>query len=155
MTVIPEHVLETLHTLEKAGFEAYIIGGSVRDILLNRVPKDWDVATNALPDQILELFPDSVYENSFGTVGVKYRFPEDVTEIIEVTTYRTESGYDDHRRPEEVEFVSTLDQDLARRDFTVNALAMDSTGKVTDRVGGVADLEGRLLQTVGDPVERF
>jgi tRNA nucleotidyltransferase (CCA-adding enzyme) len=116
---IPNHIILILNTLEKAGYEAFIVGGSVRDLVRGSNPVDWDITTNALPDQIQELFPDSVYENSFGTVGVKYRRPDDTTEIIEVTTYRKESQYTDKRHPEQIEFVSELSLDLARRDFTV------------------------------------
>ena len=146
---IPQPVIETLDTLAKAGFEAYIVGGCVRDLLLARTPKDWDITTNAKPDEILALFPDSFYENEFGTVGVKVeRFsaksrtsdmseanervsgpltestpPDTSKDIVEVTTYRTESAYSDNRRPDQVSFVSTLGEDLARRDFTMNAMA--------------------------------
>jgi poly(A) polymerase/tRNA nucleotidyltransferase (CCA-adding enzyme) len=153
---IPNHILFILHTLEEAGFEAFIVGGSVRDLLLgNKEPVDWDITTNALPLQIQELFPDSVYENTFGTVGVKYRKPDESVEIIEVTTYRKESQYTDNRHPEQVEFVSELSQDLARRDFTVNALAMNRQGEIQDFFGGLDDLKARIIRTVGEPQDRF
>jgi tRNA nucleotidyltransferase (CCA-adding enzyme) len=153
---IPNHILFILHTLEEAGFEAFIVGGSVRDLVLgNKTPVDWDITTNALPEQIQELFPDSVYENTFGTVGVKYRKPDESVEIIEVTTYRKESQYTDNRHPEQVEFVSELSQDLARRDFTVNALAMNRQGEIQDFFGGLDDLKAKIIRTVGDPQDRF
>jgi hypothetical protein len=111
---LPLPVIHILESLKQAGFEAYIVGGCVRDLLLKRVPKDWDITTNAEPEQIQALFPDHVYENTFGTVGVKVkRFhpltpPQYEYDIIEVTTYRTETGYSDHRRPDQVTFVTTL-----------------------------------------------
>lgn len=170
----PLPVQETLTSLEKAGFEAYIVGGCVRDILLNREPKDWDITTDALPEQIQELFPDHVYENAFGTVGVKVdRFHPATPEthehdIIEVTTYRTETGYSDHRRPDRVSFVASLSEDLARRDFTINALAakiiQEKTGarkqtdcllELVDPFGGQQDLKDRIIRAVGDPEARF
>ncbi len=153
--LIPAHILFILHTLEQAGYEAFIVGGSVRDILRGSQPIDWDITTNALPDQIQELFPDSVYENSFGTVGVKYRNPDESVEIIEVTTYRSEAHYHDHRHPEKVEFVSELSLDLARRDFTVNALAMNAAGEIHDFFDGQADLKAGIIRTVGNPHDRF
>jgi len=153
---IPTHIIFILHTLEEAGFEAFIVGGSVRDLVLgDKKPVDWDITTNALPEQIQELFPDSVYENTFGTVGVKYRRPDESVEIIEVTTYRKESQYTDNRHPEQVEFVSELSQDLARRDFTVNALAMDKQGQIQDYFGGLDDLQAKIIRTVGEPKDRF
>lgn len=153
---IPAHIIFILHTLEEAGFEAFIVGGSVRDLVLgDKHPVDWDITTNALPEQIQELFPDSVYENTFGTVGVKYRRPDESVEIIEVTTYRKESQYIDNRHPEQVEFVSELSQDLARRDFTVNALAMDKQGQIQDYFGGLDDLQAKIIRTVGEPKDRF
>jgi tRNA nucleotidyltransferase (CCA-adding enzyme) len=152
---IPDHILLILHTLEKAGYEAFIVGGSVRDLVRGANPVDWDITTNALPDQIQTLFPDSVYENTFGTVGVKYRKADETVEIIEVTTYRSEAHYTDYRHPETVEFVSELSLDLARRDFTVNALAMNSKGEIQDFFGGLADLEKGIIRTVGEAQDRF
>lgn len=163
-TRLPAPVLEILERLTGSSFEGFVVGGSVRDILLGREPKDWDITTNATPEEIQGLFPESVYENRFGTVGVKVaRFlsatPEArETDIIEVTTYRTESGYADHRRPSEVAFVSTLEEDLARRDFTINALAFGKRkGEWTlvDPFGGRDDLSGKRVRAVGDPAGRF
>jgi poly(A) polymerase/tRNA nucleotidyltransferase (CCA-adding enzyme) len=152
---IPNHIILILNTLEQAGYEAFIVGGSVRDLVRGSNPVDWDITTNALPNQIQELFPDSVYENSFGTVGVKYRRPDDTTEIIEVTTYRKESQYTDKRHPEQIEFVSELSLDLARRDFTVNALAMNAKLEIQDFFEGLSDLEKGIIRTVGEPEDRF
>src|SRR6186997_2899922 len=116
--MLPQPVLDIIQTLEKAGFEASIVGGSLRDILLGREPRDWDIATDALPEDIQKLFPESVYENEFGTVGVKVpRFVastpiEHENDIVEVTTYRIESTYSDARRPDKVQFTDSLAQDL-------------------------------------------
>lgn len=153
-TPIPDHVLSIVQTLTKAGHQAYIVGGSVRDILIGLTPKDWDITTDALPDTIQKLFPDSAYENDFGTVAVKVRF-EDHVEIVEVTTFRTEGNYQDNRHPDSVEFVTDVTKDLARRDFTVNAMAMDLAGKIIDPFNGQQDLTQKLLRTVGSPEERF
>ena len=171
-TQIPKPVLDVLGTLEGAGFEAFVVGGSLRDILLGREPKDWDITTNAKPEKIQELFPDSVYENSFGTVGVKVpRFLKTTpdtseTDIIEVTTYRTESHYTDQRHPDTVNFVETIEEDLARRDFTVNAIAARVQTKSTvsenqnsleiiDPFNGESDLRKKCIRAVGNPKERF
>ena len=161
---IPLPVLDVLMALQKAGFEAYIVGGCVRDLLLERTPRDWDIATAALPEDVLTLFPDSVYENAFGTVGIKVpRFMATTpngqdSDIIEVTTYRTESGYTDKRHPI-VAFTQSLPADLARRDFTVNAMAygQDAAGTWTliDPFEGQLDLQAKVLRTVGSPDERF
>lgn len=158
---IPSPVIDILDNLESAGFEAFVVGGCVRDLILGRTPKDWDVTTNAKPDEVLALFPDSFYENDFGTVGVKVHpfLPDGKTDrehdIVETTTYRTESGYSDKRRPDSISFVSTLSEDLARRDFTMNALAFDRSGKLIDLHGGESDIKSRIIRTVGDPEERF
>lgn len=166
---LPFPVIETLHALEEAGFKAYIVGGSLRDLILGRNPKDWDITTDAHPEAIQQLFPDSVYENAFGTVGVKVpRFlPSTPTDrehdIIEVTTFRTETGYSDKRHPDTVTFVTTVEEDLARRDFTVNALAGRVAANMEDSVeidiidpfDGQADIEKKCIRAVGKPAERF
>lgn len=160
---LPVHaIIETLH---KAGFEAFAVGGCVRDLILGRTPKDWDVTTSATPEKILEIFPDSFYENEFGTVGVKVeRFlpatdPTHEHDIIEVTTYRTESGYADKRRPDTVSFTTSLREDLARRDFTINAIAYgpakQGTWELVDPFDGALDLQKKTIRTVGAPEERF
>ncbi len=120
---IPKEVIAVATKLEDAGFEAYVIGGCVRDVLLGKVPKDWDLTTNAHPDEIQKIFPDSFYENDFGTVGVKTESEDPALHVIEVTPYRKEGTYSDSRRPDSVEFGVSLEEDLKRRDFTVNAIA--------------------------------
>ncbi len=159
---IPMHILAVLDELQTAGFEVYLVGGCVRDLLMELTPKDWDIATNALPEETQKLFPDSVYENQFGTVGIKIRKKEndifEAVEIVEVTTYRVESKYSDKRHPDEIKFAKTLEDDLSRRDFTVNALAMKVTKanfEIIDYFGGQEDLEKKIIRAVGDAGERF
>jgi tRNA nucleotidyltransferase (CCA-adding enzyme) len=154
---IPLTVRQVGETLETAGYEAYLVGGCVRDLLIGREPKDWDYTTNAHPEQIQALFPDHYYNNDFGTVGVKNETePDTRLQVIEVTPYRTESGYSDSRRPDQVTFGVSLDEDLARRDFTVNAIAYQiTTNTIVDRFDGIVDLKAKRLKTVGDPNERF
>lgn len=140
MKQIPNYILDIVQTIQKANFEVQIVGGSVRDLLLGVIPKDWDLNTNAKPEEILALFPDAFYENEFGTVGIKKRKStidnsvihgnvsdetQVYTEIVEVTPYRKEGIYKDGRRPEGVTFDATLEEDLRRRDFTVNAIALN------------------------------
>lgn len=156
-TKIPLVVRQVGETLEGAGFEAYLVGGCVRDLLLGKNPKDWDFTTNAHPDEIQRLFPESYCNNDFGTVGVKTR-EESVEQlrIVEVTPYRTESGYSDARRPDQVTFGVSLEEDLARRDFTVNAIAYrPSDATIVDYYGGMEDLAAKRLKAVRDPDERF
>lgn len=153
---VPEPVRSVAEALRKAGFEAYLVGGCVRDVILGRTPKDWDVTTNAKPEDIQRVFPDSFYENDFGTVGVKTESEDPNLAVIEVTPYRTETGYSDKRRPDKVEFGECLEEDLARRDFTINALAYeDSKGQIIDPYKGQEDIRLKVLRTVGDPEERF
>lgn len=153
---IPQEVSLVAETLEKAGFEAYLVGGCVRDLLLGKKPRDWDITTNANPEEIQALFPHTFYENKYGTVGVVNDGVEDETlETVEVTPYRLETGYSDHRRPDEVRFASRLEDDLKRRDFTVNALAMDLRGEVIDLYEGQKDLKDKIIRTVGEAGERF
>ena len=130
---VPGEVAAVSSALRKEGFEAYLVGGCVRDLLIGKEPKDWDITTNATPEQIQRVFPDSFYENDYGTVGVKTNSGHPKTEIIEVTPYRIESEYSDKRRPDTVEFGTSLTEDLARRDFTINAIALDdSKGQIVD-----------------------
>lgn len=153
---IPLEVRAVTDGLRKEGYEAYLVGGCVRDLLLNRVPKDWDVTTNAKPGDIQRIFPDSFYENDFGTVGVKTGSEDPRLAIIEVTPYRTETGYSDKRRPDSVLFGDSLEDDLARRDFTINAIALeDSKGHMVDPYKGQKDIETRVLRTVRNPEDRF
>jgi tRNA nucleotidyltransferase (CCA-adding enzyme) len=152
---VPKEVTEVVKALAEAGFEAYLVGGCVRDLLLGRAPKDWDVTTNARPEEIQKLFEDSVYENDFGTVGVKTESEDPKLKVVEVTTYRIEGKYSDKRHPDEVKFATKVEDDLARRDFTVNALAMDFAERIIDPFGGQDDLKKRVIRTVGKPEERF
>ncbi|MFZ2205654.1 MAG: HD domain-containing protein [Minisyncoccia bacterium] len=222
ITKIPKEVSYVTETLEKAGFEAYLVGGCVRDLVMsqvlsetegNRTPKDWDVTTNAKPEQIIALFEKTVYENTFGTVGVcvlrnnvshetteevnretirtspqsspykreeerkdvnretrdnvtceteEYVKRETKYEIIEVTPYRIESKYSDFRHPDDVKFSDKLEDDLKRRDFTINALAFrpsasgeESKGHLIDLFDGLKDINSKVLRTVGSPDDRF
>jgi len=153
---VPHEASSVATELRKDGFEAYFVGGCVRDLILGRKPKDWDIATNATPEDIQRVFPDSFYENDFGTVGVKRETEEETLKIIEVTPYRTESEYSDKRRPDAVKFGQSLEEDLARRDFTINAIALDdSKGHIVDPYKGQEDLKDKVLRTVRDPKERF
>lgn len=148
---IPKEVREISHSLNVAGFENYLVGGCVRDSVLGRTPKDWDITTTATPEEIQKVFPDSFYENDFGTVGVKTEVG-----IIEVTPYRLESSYSDARHPDKVEWAKRLEDDLARRDFTVNAMAYSiGQEELVDIFDGEKDLEKKLIRTVGSPDERF
>jgi putative nucleotidyltransferase with HDIG domain len=156
---IPDDVHRLLTDLWSAGHAAYVVGGSLRDELLGRPASDWDLATSALPDRLLQIFPDAVYENAFGTVAVRRGGA-----TYEITTFRTDHDYADFRRPHRVEFGESIELDLARRDFTVNAMAwgaeadgatQDAEAHLVDPFAGRADLERRLLRAVGDPDRRF
>lgn len=152
---IPKEVTHVTETLESNGFSAYLVGGCVRDLVMNRDPKDWDITTNAKPQQIIGLFEKTVYENTFGTVGVVVNHETPDSMIIEVTPYRIEAKYSDNRHPDEVMFTMKLEDDLKRRDFTINAMAMSDTGEITDIFGGIKDIKDKVLRTVGEPDERF
>lgn len=137
--------------LDKGG-EIFVVGGAVRDWLLKREIKDWDFATNLTPEEMKIIFPkNSFCENKFGTFSVV--LPD--REIFEITTYRTERGYSDKRHPDEIKWGKNLEEDTQRRDFTINAMAMDIEGQVIDHHQGREDLENRLIKTVGNPDERF
>lgn len=153
---IPGEVSVVGQSLRKAGFESYLVGGCVRDLIIAREPKDWDITTNATPEQIQSAFPDSFYENEYGTVGVKTNSEDSRLAIIEVTPYRTESAYSDKRRPDKVEFGTSLLQDLARRDFTINAIALDDDkGHIIDPYDGQKDIKDKIVRAVGNASERF
>lgn len=152
---VPKEVRAVMGLLAQVGFKAHIVGGCVRDLLLGRAPKDWDVATDATPEEIQKIFPESVYENTFGTVGVKTASDDPKLKIVEVTTFRIEGRYTDKRHPDEVKFAKTLEEDLSRRDFTVNAIAMDIEGEIVDPFGGARDLAKKIIRTAGDPDARF
>ncbi len=182
---IPSVILSITEKLSKAGFESYLVGGCVRDLLRDKSPKDWDFTTNAKPEEIIEIFGEdkTFYENDFGTVGVKVDAdklrPTQVTsslqaesdederecklqaempdtEIVEITPYRVEGKYSNARHPDEVKFSDKLEDDLQRRDFTVNALAFDPVREdFVDLYSGAQDLEKQILRAVGDPQKRF
>ncbi|MDE1925304.1 MAG: CCA tRNA nucleotidyltransferase [Patescibacteria group bacterium] len=154
---IPSEVLHVTKTLEKAGFEAWVVGGCVRDLLLKRKPNDWDVTTNATPQQIQGLFENTFYTNEFGTVGVVQDEARDESlKVIEVTPYRLEGKYSDARRPDEVIFSQKIEDDLKRRDFTINALAYKpKTGELLDLYKGIKDMQDGVVRAVGEPQQRF
>ena len=163
---IPKEVWEVSKKMKVAGFEAYLIGGCVRDILLGVKPKDWDITTNAKPEEIIKIFPDTFYENIYGTVGVVNETVSDETlKVIEITPYRLESEYSDCRRPDCVTFSDKLEDDLKRRDFTINAIALNVEeegknggfykGQIIDFFKGQEDLKNKIIRTVGNPHERF
>lgn len=142
-----------LRTLENAGFEAYLVGGCVRDSIMGRTPQDFDITTNARPEQVIKIF------DKFRTVptGIKHGTVTVISngEPFEVTTFRVDGNYSDSRRPDSVSFTSNLTEDLARRDFTVNAMAMDVRGKIYDPFGGKSDIENKIIKCVGEPEKRF
>jgi tRNA nucleotidyltransferase/poly(A) polymerase len=157
---IPKEVKSILNKLKNAGYQAYIVGGCVRDFLLGVEPKDWDITTSARPEEIQKVFPDSFYENNFLTVTVRTG-NEKISEI-EITTFRLEAKYSDKRHPDQVKFAKTLQEDLSRRDFTVNAIAFTGVAinkkqklEIIDPFGGQEDLERKVIKTVGNPDERF
>ena len=153
---IPPEISTVSNKLREAGFESYLVGGCVRDLIIGREPKDWDIATNAIPGQIQVVFPDSFYENDYGTVGAKTGSSDERLAIVEITPYRIESAYSDKRRPDKVEFGTSLLEDLARRDFTINALALDdSKGHLIDPYDGQKDIKDKIVRSVGNPSERF
>lgn len=151
MLKIPEKIKFVLSTLTQNGYEAYIVGGCVRDSLLGIIPSDYDVTTSAKPEEILGLFDKTVPTGlKHGTVTVIIE-----NEPIEVTTFRTDGEYKDSRHPQNVEFVTDLREDLSRRDFTVNAVAYNETVGLVDLFGGLSDLENKILRAVGDGDKRF
>ncbi|MFA6273279.1 MAG: HD domain-containing protein [Candidatus Paceibacterota bacterium] len=164
---IPKEVTVVAKTLEKAGFEAYLIGGCARDLLLKKKPKDWDFTTNATPEEIMKIFTNTFYENEYGTVGVVNEEVLDETlKVVEVTPYRLEAKYSNKRHPDAVTFGKKLDEDLKRRDFTINAIALkivnplaggDASCEVimVDFFGGQKDLADKIIRAVGEPTARF
>lgn len=169
---IPKEVNLIMEKLKKAGYEAAIVGGCVRDLLRGEKPKDWDIATNAEPEEIKKIFPKSFYENKFGTVTVLTNSKDKTLKEVEITTYRIDEKYSDKRHPDRIKFAKTIEEDLARRDFTINAMALKqetrSSGlakrngadkkqktKLVDPFGGQKDLENKIIRAVGDPEKRF
>lgn len=179
-SMIPKQIQAILEKIEQAvpghsdgvNFEAYIVGGCVRDLLLlaslgrttnaahaniKMNPKDWDITTNAKPEEIIKIFPDAKYENEFGTVLIKIADEdrEENLKYVEITTYRSEQGYADRRHPDEIKFEDKLDKDLERRDFTINAMAMNLKGEIIDLFGGQKDIQKKVIRAVGEPSDRF
>lgn len=174
---IPKIVLNICKKMQREGFEIFIVGGAVRDLLMGKLLYDWDLTTNAKPDEILKVFQDAYYDNDFGTVGIP---DPDEGRPYEITTYRTEVGYSDKRRPDKISWGKTLQEDLIRRDFTINSMAIflatlksnenilssfekNKTKKLSDKplaylidlMDGKKDLKNKLIRAVGDPNERF
>ncbi len=166
---IPASVIDITKQFQKSGYSIYLVGGSVRNMLLKKEVKDWDLTTNATPEEIQSIFPDSFYDNTFGTVGIVLNkdTPEQI--VVEVTTFRTEHGYSDSRHPDKVSWGQTIDEDLSRRDFTVNAMAIDMANLHKDSIDtlqdlpsllidpfkGHGDLKKNIIRAVGNPNERF
>lgn len=174
---LPPFVKQIIKKFQDKGFEIYIVGGAVRDMMMDKRVIDWDFTTNATPEEILKIFPEGFYDNQFGTVGIAH---ESSTRPYEITTFRKEFGYSDKRRPDRVEWGKTLEEDLARRDFTINAMALYQetvhsaqdigrkqkishapmhhalcTMHLIDLYNGQEDLKNKIIRAVGDPVKRF
>ena len=155
---LPESVLPILAKFDKAGYKIYIVGGAVRDILMGRKVKDWDFTTNATPEEILKVIPGGLYNNQFGTVFTDN--PDDPGSPHEITTFRTEEGYEDYRHPNKISWGKSLNEDLSRRDFTINAMAIGRHGssdefQIIDIFGGQKDIEASTIRAVGDADSRF
>ena len=147
---LPEKVKNILEIFEKNKFQIYVVGGAVRDFLMGKEVEDWDFTTDAKPEEILKLYPEGFYDNKFGTVGI----PVD-NQTFEITTMRKEGVYKDHRHPVEVSWTDKIEEDLARRDFTINAIAMDVKGNLVDPFKGEDDIKNKIIKAVGDPNTRF
>lgn len=160
---IPKEVRGVVAILQSAGYEAYLVGGCVRDLVMGQKPKDYDVTTNATPESIISLFPKTFYENSYGTVGVVtcgeetgVSCSDETVKIVEVTPYRLESTYSDNRHPDAVSWSKNLEDDLKRRDFTCNALAFDPvSGNLVDMYDGLLAIENKKIKAAGDADVRF
>lgn len=148
-TLLPKPVADFMNTLKTHGYKVYVVGGAVRDLLLKKDVLNWDFTTNATPEKIQELFPDNFYHNVYGTVTVKSD-----TFLFEITPFRKESGYEDNRHPTTIEWANTLEEDLARRDFTINAMAYDGN-TVIDLFDGKKHIDEKMIMAVGDADKRF
>lgn len=153
MVELPQFVTEFLSVFKLKGFQIYLVGGGVRHLLMSEAVKNWDFTTNARPEEIQQLFPDNFYKNRFGTVGIPLEVGGE-KQVFEVTTFRKESEYTDKRRPEVIEWTDKLEEDLQRRDFTINAMAYDGEN-LTDPYNGQIDLKNKLIRAVGEPDKRF
>lgn len=147
---LPNEVKILIEKFTEAGYQIYIVGGAVRDLLMNREVNDWDFTTDATPEQILKVIPEGYYDNKFGTVGLDIG-----NGIFEITTMRKEGDYKDHRHPTEVGWTNKIEEDLARRDFTINAIALSADGNVSDPFQGLQDIKQKIIKTVGNPSDRF
>src|SRR3990167_9955875 len=184
---LAKEVVTILNKFTDAGFQIFIVGGAVRDLSMNRVVKDWDFTTDAKPEEILKLFPEGFYDNKFGTVGIANKHPRgegiDIHHAkhlggggYEITTMRKEGGYKDHRHPSSIVWTNKIEEDLARRDFTINAIALGYKSKhprgegidihhakhlgggeleLIDPFNGQQDIANKIIRTVGDPNDRF
>ncbi len=154
--IIPDESKKIIEKVSTTGFEIYIVGGAVRDVLMGKNVVDWDYTTNAKPDEITNMFPDSFYDNVFGTVGIP---SENGLKAHEITTFRTERDYKDSRHPEKIEWGKTLDEDLQRRDFTINSMAIklkqNNETEIIDLYGGQKDINHKIIKAVGDAHTRF
>lgn len=163
---IPDYIINVLNRFQESGFEAHLVGGCVRDLLMSKQPKDWDLTTKARPEEILKLFPEAKYENDFGTVLLAHKIDNEVVSVLEITTYRSEQGYSDRRHPDSIRFEDDVEKDLARRDFTINAMALQLNRQgelsfsgynfsLVDLFGGRKDIKKKIIRSVGEPSERF
>lgn len=149
--ILPKNIADIITSINNSGFEAHIVGGCVRDMLINKTPTDWDITTNASPNTIKSMFPKTIDTGiKHGTVTVLYNGIS-----VEVTTWRKETSYSDHRRPDRICLTDSLTEDLARRDFTMNAIAYHPKEGLVDPFGGVTDISNRIIRCVGNPFERF
>jgi len=146
---LPAEVKNILGKFKKAKFQIYIVGGAVRDLLMNKTVNDWDFTTNAKPEEILKIIPEGFYDNKFGTVGLETKLG------FEITTMRKEGNYKDHRHPTNIGWTNKIEEDLARRDFTINALALSENKQFIDPHGGQTDINNKLIKAVGNPAKRF
>ncbi|EKD91502.1 MAG: hypothetical protein ACD_30C00003G0013 [uncultured bacterium] len=166
---LPKEVEEIMKKFVDSDYQIYIVGGAVRDLLMGREVKDWDFTTDAKPEEILKVIPEGFYNNKFGTVGISARSTSEVNQdenlahtsevsgagLYEITTMRHEGDYTDHRHPVDVSWTDKIEEDLARRDFTVNAIALGKENKLVDPFEGQNDLEEKIIKAVGDPEKRF
>lgn len=168
---IPPEIIIILQKLQDSGFEAYLVGGCIRDLLMEKTPKDWDITTNAKPEEIQKVFAHSVYENNFGTVGVFTESLNPALRTVEITPFRIEAKYSDKRHPDKIRFAEKLKDDLERRDFTINATALKIKLQITnkfriqnsknkeyeliDLFNGQEDIKNKIIKTVGEPKDRF
>lgn len=150
MIKLLKEVVDLMNVFNKNKYQIFVVGGAVRDALLNKPVDNWDFTTDATPEQIQKLFPDSFYNNAYGTVSI----PSKLRTIFEITPFRKESDYSDLRHPEKIEWAKTIEEDLSRRDFTINAIAYDGKN-IVDPYGGQKDLANKLIKAVGDPEIRF